>query len=302
MLNFTGKTANFEEWYEAIEPFTPKSTYFKVDHETKKVIVGRTYDQLWKLIPYFGETNRRVSTKGIDEFSKITSLVDLMEKHIQRKDVFFRTNLFSPKDVKNPCFVSNGLEAWETLISSERLHRGYQELLKDDDLYLVFREKVEYKEEFRCFIENGHVKGISQYDDSNSIRRGKGASRIFTFDEREYLNLLDFVQHVVQSAGIMSCVLDVGYTPTGISVIELNPFGSVTDKSLFANTDIYSELTTGSTEIRYWKDHQTLSILESKNGRIVSRKEDWLPTPKRQGASLNFANLQAKLLDLKLNV
>lgn len=302
MLNFTGKTANFEEWYEDLKAFTPKSTYFKVDSDTKKVILARTYSNLCKLIPYFGEINRPVSTKGIDEFAKITALVEEMEKHIKRKVVFFRTNLFSPKDVKSPSIVSNGLEAHDLLLSSSRLYRGYKELLKDGDLYLVFREKVEFKEEFRCFIENGHVKGISQYDDSDSLRKKKGASRIFTLEEREYLILLDYVQYVVESADIQSCVMDIGFTPTGISVIELNPFSPLTDKSLFANTEIYSDSFTGKTEIRYWKDHQTLTILEVENRCIVARKEDWMAIHKKAKPNLELSNLQANLANLKLQV
>lgn len=274
MLNFTGQMANFEDWYEGLKNYTPASTYFEVDDATKKVIIAKTFDQMCKNIPYFSEMNDRPDTTGIDEVALITSLVEEMDKHIQGKEVFFRSNLFSPKDVKSPCLVSTGKEAIELLLSSSRMYRGYKNILKDQDLYLVFREKVDFNEEFRCFIENGHVKGISQYDDSDSIRKGIGASRIYTLSDKDYLNLLDYVQFVIASTGIQSCVMDVGFTPIGTTVIELNPYGEVTDKSLFANSDIYSEPST-QTEIRFWQDHQTLKILEVKNGKITNRLDEW---------------------------
>jgi hypothetical protein len=276
MLNFTGQTAHFEDWYEAIKEYTPRSTYFRVDDDTKKVIIAKTFDKLCQTIPYFGEMHHRMDTTGLNEVSLITSLVEQMNLHVKREDVFFRTNLFSPKDVKSPCLVSSGQEALELLLSSSRLYRGYRELLKEQDLVLVFREKVDYQEEFRCFIENGQVKGISQYDDSDSIRKGTGASRIFSFTTKDYLPIMDYVEHVVASTGIQSCVLDIGITPVGMSVIELNPFGEVTDKSLFAQSDIYGEPLSGNTDIRFWKDHQTIRILEVKNRKIVQEYDEWM--------------------------
>lgn len=300
MLNFTGMTANFQEWYEKMSVYTPKSTYFRVDADTKKVIMAKTFDKLCENIPYFGETNERIDTTEIDEVAKITSLIKEMNQHIEGKEVFFRTNLFSPKDVKSPCLVSSGEEALELLLSSSRMYRGYHRILKEQDLYLVFREKVDYQEEFRCFIENGHVKGISQYDDSDSVRLAQGSSRLFTLTSKEYLSLIDYVQHVVDATGIRSCVLDVGFIPTGLSVIELNPYGEVTDKSLFANTNIYDMSTSDQTEIRYWKDHQTIVVLEVKKGKVVREYEEWITIKKAETHSRLLA-LKTSLQDFKLN-
>lgn len=273
MLNFTGKTANFEEWYEEIKEFTPVSTYFQVDEDAKKVIMARTFDVLEQKIPYFSEMNDRMSTTGIDEVAKLTALVDLMDMHIEGKEVFFRSNLYSPKDVKDSCIVSSGNEALSLLLASTRMYNGYYKLLKDLPLYLVFREKVDFQNEFRCFIADGHVKGISQAEDSDSIRLGIGASKIQGYSLNDYLRVLDYVESVVQETEMENVVLDVGISTTGIHVIELNPYGNLTDKSLFAKEDVYSS-GTSTTFIRFWKDQKTISVLEIEEGAVIQRYEE----------------------------
>lgn len=187
--------------------------------------------------------------------------------------MFFRTNLFSPKDVRKNCFVSTGKETIELLTSSYRMYEGYQKLLKEKDLYLVFREKISIKEEFRCFVENGNIKAISQYDDSRSLSQRKGASAIYSFGNKDYLSLYHYVNNFIKKCSVIHAVIDIAHTPNGFMIIELNPFHRYTDKSLFANVDIYDK-TMEETEIRFWKEPFVVKVLTVQNGKVIKETSD----------------------------
>jgi hypothetical protein len=272
-LDFTGTTANFEEWYETIKEFTPVSQYFRVSSEEKEALMVQTFDNLCNTVPYFSETHQRPNASVQEVEIILEKLAKKINEMIKGKEVFFRTNLFSPKDVRKHCFVSTGKEAIELLTSSYRMYKGYQELLKEKDLYLVFREKISVKEEFRCFVENGFIKGISQYDDSRSVSQRKGASAIYSFGNEDYLSLYHYVNNFIKKCSVIHAVIDIAHTPTGFMVIELNPFHRYTDKSLFANIDIYTKKIE-ETEIRFWKESFVMKVLAVQNGKVVKETEE----------------------------
>ncbi|MFF2531201.1 ATP-grasp domain-containing protein [Brevibacillus sp. NPDC058079] len=268
-LSFTGRTANFEKWYERLEKYTMPSVYFAVDEQTKRGIIAKTFERICEFDPYFGEMNSNPSLSTPLNLDEILRNLEKRFDHIlQGKTFFFRTNLFSPKDVRPDCLVSNGNEALDLLLASQRLYKGYQNLLKTEDLYIVFREAVSFSEEFRCYIEGGQIKAISQYDDSNSVHKGLGASRLFQYAPDQYIDLYRFVDNAIKEVGIKDAVIDVGNTANGFLIIELNPYTEATDLCLFAKENVYKTPFNG-THIRFWEEKQLMKTYVLKEAKIV---------------------------------
>lgn len=265
MTKFTGETAHFETWYDLMAPFTPKSRWYALTPEEQVVVRARIYDYLLEDDPYFAMMNDRPETGGLDEAGVVAALREKIAGWLDGRPYFFRTNLFSPKDV-GVCRVENADDVLQLLLRSRRLYRGFR-LMGETPLTLVFREWVAPHEEFRCFIEDGRIKGVSQYDDSDSIMKAKGASELYTLSFADYARLAAYVQQVVDATRLETAVLDVARGDDGFWVVEINPFSPATDTCLFALEDIY-DIPILEPEIRYWVERFTI-------GRMTYGAEGW---------------------------
>jgi len=93
--------------------------------------------------------------------------------------------------------------------------------------------EIEPALEFRCFIRDGELVGISQYDADSYF--DEVASQASVLEEA----LGSFVASFIHDLHIKTCAADVCFlrTPAGMSarLVELNPFVKTTDKCLFSS-------------------------------------------------------------------
>lgn len=139
------------------------------------------------------------------------------------------------------------------LLHSERI---YFELSFDDqdnpaDIYVLLLNynKINYKTETRCYINEDKLVAVSQYytDLTN------------TYDDPEKIIQLikEKIKNICTSTCLKSFVCDVYFDYGEIHLIEFNPYNHATDPCLFNWTEIKSEQCT----FRYKKDSDICSVL-----------------------------------------
>jgi len=255
---FIGTTANFETWYPLVAPFTPLSHWYPLTPDERTVIRAQIFDHLLENDPYFGELHDRPDSHHLPESEIMVALREKIAEWLDGPPYFFRTNLGSPKDVGS-CKVHTAEDVLRLLLHSHRIYRLLP-LLEDQPLHLVFRAWVSLSQEFRCFIHEGEICGISQYDDSDTVRTRSGASQVFDLAPAAYVRLYDYVRHVIADAHLEDAVLDVAFGDHGFWVIEINPFAPCTDRCLFAGEDLYHE-SQRPPEIRYWIEPFVIAVM-----------------------------------------
>ena len=264
MTRFMGNMALFETWYDLMAPFTPKSRWYALTPEEQAVVPARIYDHLLKDDPYYAVMFDRPATSGLDEATIIAALGEKIAGWLDGQPYFFRTNLLSPKDA-GLCRVENAEDVLDLLLRSRRLYR-VSPVMGATPLTLVFREWCTPYEEFRCFVENGRIKALSQYDDSDSIMKANGASEFYPLTPTDYVRLATYIQAVVDTTHLDTAVLDVARGDDGFWVVEINPFSPITDTCLFVLEDIY-DTPLPDPEIRYWVGPFIIGRLTYSAGR-----------------------------------
>lgn len=267
-LSFTGDSANVDLWYDALEGFTAPSTLIPISNEAQEAISYQTFQKILEFDPYFGEMHDSPIKPSGDIETILQGVKRGIDDVLHGNNMFFRVNLCSPKDVGRECIVNNGEQTLDLLLSSFRLYKGYRSALKNKPMFLVFRELRQFEDEYRCFIEEGQIKAISQYEDSDTVNKALGASALYSITHEVITNLWGYVQNVIQEAGIETAVLDVGHVVgRGFECIEINPFADCTDKCLYTGEEVYTGKVEG--QFRYWFDSHVLRTVEVKDGNIL---------------------------------
>jgi hypothetical protein len=171
---------------------------------------------------------------------------------------FFKLESRSPKD--NYWGIATNFRAcnWrdiEKMLYSERI---MDDLCRykhtDEPLRLLFREwhSIRKDEEFRCFIRDRKLVGISQYhyaewDEWNQTSKPPAFRNIIARKDEIGSALAAFVNsEIIPHLPVEDLVADLWRDPFGkITLIEINPYG-LSDPCLFT----YEELETASGEFR----------------------------------------------------
>lgn len=272
-ISFKGDSANVELWYEQLKAFTSPSSLLPISEDERRAIEYQTFQRILDFDPYYGEMHDAPMKPNGDIGAILEGITKKIDQIISNQSVFFRINLCSPKDAGENCIISNGEEALDLLLSSFRIYNGYKRVMKNKPIFLVMRELRSFEDEYRCFIENGKLIAISQYEDSDTVTKGSGASRLFALTSETILNLWRYVENVIESIGIVDAVLDVGNVKgAGFECIEINPFADCTDKCLYAGEDLYGNIQGQS--FRYWFDTNILRTVEIEKNQIVAEWDE----------------------------
>jgi len=185
------------------------------------------------------------SPVGWNEFSTSTAFKGL---HSRFAEIFteFPTGGFvrlgsrSPKDsilvAKNSLRVKDAHLALQMLVSSARIRQDLSLASQNDYLpYIFVRRWIEIEPwaEFRCFVKNRQMVGISQYVGHNTPAYkeiNENAARFF-FVLRERLSTLIDYSHL--DYAVFDIVLQNDCDKFTACLLELNPFCLRTDACLF---------------------------------------------------------------------
>ena len=157
---------------------------------------------------------------------------------------FFKLSMHSPKDslffkkrsIRNnepiEFSVSNASELYQCLFTSLRTILDImRSLINDIPVYIVLREYIALSrwQEFRCFIVNNELIGVSQYSDEEYFSELQGK-------ENQILTLIRKRLKRIQGRLPKTCILDVCIQNFNrVIVIEMNPFGCFSSASLYHN-------------------------------------------------------------------
>lgn len=160
---------------------------------------------------------------------------------------FIRLGSVSPKDVST--MVTDIDTVFEIFAKSERAGKSLkmsQQFQYTPSLYIRQWVDIDKTREFRCFVKNNELKGISQY---------------YCYDTCEYLNddnirdlLISRVkalfEHIHSRVGLNSYVFDIVYRDEELPLLlEINPYSGWTGTCLFDWTEDNFE---GNLELRYY--------------------------------------------------
>lgn len=232
-------------WYPLIKDYTPSSQYIKVSDDDFRLFLAQVYDLILEGDPLMQEMHDRPKT-GLTregEANRLNEIAQELDLLFEGSAKFFRTDIFSPKDAGN-CIVESGEAAIRLLCQSYRFYNHAPILKRDDGLCLVLRDVVIFLEEYRVFVTNGAVIGISQGVDSDvaNYELTLDSDEKFFVDDGKMIQIRSYVEGVLKSSGITEGVLDVGVTDENqLMIVECNPFSIKTDKCLLAKYSMYEE-------------------------------------------------------------
>jgi hypothetical protein len=149
-------------------------------------------------------------------------------------EVFFKLDGRSPKDWGIVKFTKDNIDEIVTnFFASERMlddvivqrhHRKH--------FMLCFRKWVELKNEFRIFVKDRKVQGITWYDytsDELPVNHKKLQKRVTTLAQ-------DYLEKINPNVEINDYVFDIGFVNDEPILIELNPYG-LSDPCCFKTYD-----------------------------------------------------------------
>ncbi|QEH36551.1 hypothetical protein OJF2_51350 [Aquisphaera giovannonii] len=155
--------------------------------------------------------------------ARLTERLDAAIKAFDPDGCFVRLSSRSPKDFYYPGIprLKTGEEVTNALLGSMRILDDLTEYrYADAACYLLLREfrSIPAHEEFRCFIREGRIAGVSQYQYRDFFPeliadRDSVAARCFAF-----------LESILPKLHVQNIVVDVwlGETPL---LIEINPYG-----------------------------------------------------------------------------
>jgi hypothetical protein len=144
--------------------------------------------------------------------------------------VFFKLDSRSPKDWGITKYTDANIEQLpRDIFSSERMlddmcvQRHHR-----DEIVLCFRQWVELGEEYRVFVRDRQIQGISRYDYINPPRREHTPEVVATV-EREAAKYLEAIN---PHFSLDEYVFDIAIAGRNAILIEINPYG-LSDPCLF---------------------------------------------------------------------
>ena len=178
-----------------------------------------------------------------DGLRRLWNEIDMLLKEFPN-GAFIRLGSRSPKDSYtaeklNYCWKDT-FNVLESLLESTRI---FEDLCRAERLKyeptLIMREWMSFEkwQEFRCFIKDGELVGISQYYYHNEV-----FEEIKSNEKDIIKSIKDKVEETKPFLPTPSVVFDVIYNKENTIFLEINPFGKYTDPCLFTWQDDFSEL------------------------------------------------------------
>ncbi|WCK57306.1 ATP-grasp domain-containing protein (plasmid) [Aneurinibacillus sp. Ricciae_BoGa-3] len=162
--------------------------------------------------------------------------------HVFPEGIFLRNDKRSPKD--SDAFLNGKLrpartaqEAISFCLLSERTWVDFRDAKEHGHLpILVARKWMDFKpeREFRCFIKNGRLFAITQYDYQNHYEW------VTNHVDSIKARIISFIEEIKSLLPCDTLVVDVHINDQGITIIETNPYG-LSDPCLFED---YEQLET----------------------------------------------------------
>ena len=161
----------------------------------------------------------------------ITELIRALQAHMDKRSsaIFARLNTRSPKDfTESPLRTGQEIvdaisQSMRTTDDIMRLHKHKQPII----LYLTPWDNAIRKREYRCFVKDGAVIGITQYNAylENDIQAITNA-------------IMHVTNQVIKAVPLTQFVIDVWIDDLDIPhFLEINPYG-LSDPCLFGTYDI----------------------------------------------------------------
>jgi len=209
-----------ENWYEKLKGLTIPSKYFRVPMAEIDPIITLA-DGIDKISDTFNE--------------RLNETIEAVKKAYSCDKVFVRLGSRSPKDnMRDIDCVRSAKDVFTQFCDSERVLSDLMLAMKNGyEPYIFVRKWVEMKRsmEFRCFVKDNKLKGISQYfyEERHAI-----------LDDDNIRNLIEnqaiILASIITGHGLFkNFVFDFHCDPKekyGL-LIEINPWSSWTDPALF---------------------------------------------------------------------
>lgn len=226
-----------EKWPSILTRLSIAQKDIPIDRDTA-IVLGYSNNK-----DLFGEYEKCLT---VDKNRMIKNLSTKIDKHIKEfpNGVFVRLGSRSPKDSwignKEGFKILEGVSAIKLLIDSERVAEDLKLALDNNYLSHIFlRQWIEIKpwQEFRCFMQNKKLIGISQYNylDNEEFKE------IIEYKDSITWAIELFFKKFVQACHLDNVVFDVivilkqikNEIQWEIKLLEINPFLNMTDPCLF---------------------------------------------------------------------
>lgn len=236
------KETFIENWYKKLEKETIKS--FFIPLSKRETIACLLNAELGVILE---------ETYPLNIKEKSTILENLLHKikinlNLLNDKAFFRLNSRSAKDswyglgkidlpyFKNKGLVLQSIDVLRWMGDSERIFEDLIVFL--DNSYppqIILREWIEIKrhEEFRCFILNSELKGISQYYHISSNFQTNYFPELLNRIDFYKESIIEYFNRIKRIINLKNYVLDIFFFNDKPKILELNPLCELTDPCLF---------------------------------------------------------------------
>lgn len=148
---------------------------------------------------------------------------------------FFSVDTAAPTDTarfkEKRGAVYSEVSAWKVLTSSEKIHKAAADGLVSSICIRPFR-RMQPAREFRLFIRDGKLVGMSQYWLIRHFRRLPGRL------ERYWKSAQSLVERIAPQLPVPDLAMDIYFKKNSeILIIDLNPWGSPTDPLMYSTWD-----------------------------------------------------------------
>lgn len=237
------KIVGLDRWYQIIERYTPKSIFISLTQEEANAINKQNFNTLSLKENDFSKyySIKDIGLTDSDDLSdeKIRTLLsDIANKinlALDGKKMFLRTNVMAIKDTCNG-IITSGEDVVERLLNgSKDLFNWFAYYNKYNKLGIVLREPIDIKEEYRVFVKDGGIIGISQNVDSNIInyKLMVNESLVYESPEKSLGIVDDFIKNIISDCNIEIASIDVAIDKNDkLWVIDLNPYHDYMDKCI----------------------------------------------------------------------
>lgn len=232
-----------ENWHDELFRHTMATRYFIMSHEEICALLDNNFISVDGRIHELGKDKIKLNKESIEILQKLSKKIDNGITEFPN-GVFVRLGSRSPKDSfdghRNGFRIHRGNKAIQLLSDSERV---YEDLcLAKQERYassIVIRDFVTICpwSEFRCFVRNGKLKGISQYNYLQhewfeEIDLYKGS--ILWIVEKKIDELIPFLpSNIIVDLYVNLRKPEENEYLWEVKLIEINPFRSWTDPCLF---------------------------------------------------------------------
>jgi hypothetical protein len=204
VMRATPEQTYMNNWPEALWKLTfPGHKAIEISAQNVRALVARAYND----------------TEGQEH---LAALKDRLEAEMEKCPWFIRLNSRSPKDYRNPPITMDPQEAIDFLTLSMRTVSDLEQMMVYGEpcvIYLRRPVSMAPGTEFRCFVKDGKLIAISQYD---------GALSRFPEESKDHIisALSDYAPRVTAAFPYSDFVFDVFFVEQKHPcLIEVNPYG-----------------------------------------------------------------------------